>query len=139
MSERLATLARRLMEKRVRRDDTKSEAARAERDYRQEEAAFWDRLDDEGLPSLDLELGEPYGRVQFQRRATVRARVLDKTRLAQALIDAGRGQELIDEVALRGAPLNEYVRDLLRSEAEFPEGLDFTTTRSVHISRKADD
>lgn len=136
MSERLATLARRLVEKRTRRDETKRIAELADRAYRDEEQAFWDRMDDEELETQTFDLGEPYGRVQFQKRATRRARVLDKARLVAALRELGRDAELVDDVALRGKPLNDFVRTLLDSEEEFPAGLDFNTTRSIHISHK---
>lgn len=136
MSERLATMGRRLVEKQERRDADAKVAAKSEAAYDAEELAFWEAMDAAEQTTGTFDLGEPYGKVQFVKRSTVRSHVLDKDRLVESLRELHLDEGMVDPVALRKAPLNEYVRGLLKTGEAFPDGLDFRTTRYVTVTRK---
>ena len=74
MSERVDTLSRALVTRREARDKAKQEYERLKADYREVEQAIWDHMDDQGMTTMTLDLGTGFGKVQFQRRETIRGR-----------------------------------------------------------------
>lgn len=145
MSSRIDTRARRLLDLRMARDETKAAATKAEKAYRAFEAEFWDELEEEhGIDtSIDLDLGPGYGKIKLTRRETIYAQVIDPERLAEAARELGRDDEWItrpDEGVrksdFRAQVLNEHVREAIEHEQELPHGLDFRFDRGITITRK---
>ena len=138
MAETIKTIGRRMVRKKAAMVKAKAAAEKAEKDYRDEERAFWDRLDEEGDSTRTVDLGEDIGRVQFIKRETIRGRVIDKDRALASLAEAGLDEALVDRSVRQGV-LNDCMRRWIRSGENIPEGLDFGATRYVTITPKKAD
>lgn len=135
--ERRVVAARRLIKAREEKDATEAVFKRAEAKFKQEQGAFWEAMHDSSETTVTLELGDPYGKVQFQRRQTVRGRVLDKVRARESLEKLHLTQAITEPVAIRQGALNDHVREWLKNGDPIPDGLDFSRTRFVTITRKS--
>lgn len=137
MASELPQRARRLIEAKDKYEAEKLAFEDAKRKYRALEAEFWQHLDEDlGVTTLTLELGEPFGKVQLQKRETIKARVIDAETAADSITAAGLGDAILQDVpGVRQKVLNEHVRDWLKSGADLPEGIDFTATRYVSVTR----
>lgn len=135
MSERLDTLARILVDRRDVKDETERAAKKAKKEYEAAEQDIWNALDDENVTSMNFDLPD-IGKVQIQKRQTVRGIVTDKEAAIAALRELGLDEGMLGVEEIRKAPLNEHVRDLLQSGQEFPAGIDYTQKSYVSISRK---
>jgi hypothetical protein len=133
--ERLTTQARRYLEAEDKAVALEAEAGIARKAADELEREFWERLDEDATPTVTLELGDPHGRVQFQRRETIRTRIIDKDAAAKAIREAGYDY-MLEPVGFRKRPLNQHVRECLRSGAELFDGVDFSRTKYVQISRR---
>lgn len=133
--ERLNTQARRYLEAEERASELEAAAKDARDEANDLQREFWDRLDEDATPTVTCDLGEPHGRVQFQRRETIRATILDKDAAAVALREEGHDY-MLEPVGFRKQPLNQEVRERLRSGRALPDGVDFSRTRYVTISRR---
>lgn len=136
MSERIDTIARQVVDAREARDAAKLAFDNAEDEYRQAERALWDHMDEIGHTTFTNDLGPGYGKVQFQKRETLRGIVTDKDAAIKALKDADLDEGFLGQPEIRKAALNEHVRDLLAAGQTLPEGVDFTRKAFVSISRK---
>lgn len=136
MAETAVTLGRRLIQKREKLDAAERAAKAAKDEHDQAQAALWDKMDDEKRTTDTLDLGEPYGKVQFQKRETIRGNILDKTRAIQAIKDEHLDDSLLEAFTIRRKPLNDLIKARLRSQQPLPNGVDFSTTRYVTISRR---
>lgn len=137
MAERAVTIARRLVAKKQRMVEAKAKAEQAEKDYKAVERDFWELMLDENRTSDTLDLGEPYGRVQFTRRETIRGNVIDKDAAIAALREQGLDEALVDTKIRQGA-LNDLTRRWVRT-GEFPAGLDFSSTKYITVTPKKRD
>lgn len=136
MSERTDTLSRRLVSKREARDKAKAEYEVLKDEYREVEQAIWEYMDDQGMTTMTLDLGTGYGKVQFQKRETIRGIIKDPEKAAETLTEMGLDDALLGARSVRQKALSEHVRDWLAAGQKIPEGLDFNPTRYVSISRK---
>lgn len=136
MSERRDTMARTLIDKRKAKDEAEAKADAAKRAYKQVEQEFWADMAEEGMTTFTSDLGPGYGKVQFQKRQTVRGIILDKDKAAESLREEGLDDGLLGAPEIRKAALNEHVRDLVAAGQPLPEGIDFSDTKYVSISRK---
>lgn len=111
----------------------------AKREHRAAEAEFWHELDEElGVKTVTLELGDPHGTVALGRRETVKGRIIDEETAIKSLREAGLADGILKDVPqVRQKVLNEHVRDILKSSTgTLPEGVDFTTTRYIQVTKK---
>lgn len=116
------------------RDRLKADADAAEREYREQEAYVWEKMDNNGDQSIKKDLGNQ-GVVSIQRRNTVYARVIDSEVLTDELDNIGRAEEMT-KAAFEKKRLNEYVRECLEQGTPLPEGLDFYEKRYVAIKQE---
>lgn len=136
MSElRLDTAARKLLDLRAdhKKKDQAAKAAKSELDEHQR--VVFDLMRGMGLETTTLNLGEGYGRVQIGRRETIRSRVID----LDAALDAFESEARVDEITkteVRKAQLNELVRERLETGQPLPEGVDFTRTPFIQVTRR---
>lgn len=128
---------RRFVEARQKRDRAKAAAKEAEDDYRELEAEVHDMLTPEDplakATAVKVPLGEPWGTVTFQPRATDYARIIDD----EKAVEWAEGRALIDEFTAPKfvmARLNEEVREARDEGKPLPDGVDFYTKRFVTIT-----
>jgi len=136
VSERIDTLARKLVDKKEAKDRTASAAKKAEEEFKSVQELIWDHMDDQGLTTLTIDLGDPYGKVQFQKRETIRGIVKDPVKAAESLKALGLEDALLGEPKVHQRALSEHVRDWLASGQTIPDGIDFNPTRYVSVTRK---
>lgn len=136
MSDRLDTLARYLVTRREAYEKAKKEADRLEKTYKETQADFWETMDDQGLTTFTADLGPGFGEIQFQKRETIRGIVKNPEKAAESLKEAGLEAELLGAPKVHQKVLSEHARDWLQSGQAFPEGVDFTATRYVSVTRK---
>lgn len=136
MAERLDTMARRLVDLREKKDETERIFKKAKKEYKAVEAEFWEHMEDQGLTSFNQDLGDGYGKIQLQKRETIRGIVRDKTAAIKALQEMGLADALLAPFDIPQGALSEHVRDWLASGQEIPDGLDFNPTRFITLTRK---
>jgi hypothetical protein len=135
MSERLDTEARVLIDRRAANDKAQKAAKGTKLLLDEQQQLVHKLLEDLGMKTATLELGTGYGTVQVGRRQTIRSRVFDMEKALAWLSAHGRREEMTrDEV--RKAPMNELVRECLETGQPLPEGVDYTTTPFVQVTRK---
>jgi hypothetical protein len=135
---------RRLMELREKRDEDKKQATESEKEFRDAEADWFEKLTDpetgnvRRIPPVDL--GPPWGRVSFQARETAYGRIIPGKE-AEAL-EYFRARQLVSEMTepkVKKARLNDLVREALESgDGQMPPGIDFYHNRGVTITREKD-
>jgi hypothetical protein len=136
MSERIDTLARALVTRRDKRDQLKRDYDNAKADFEGVQADIWEHMEEQKITTLTLDLGEGFGKVQFQKRETIRGIIKDPDKAVKSIEAAGLGDALLGERRIIQKALSENMRDWLASGQQIPEGLDFNPTRYVSISRK---
>lgn len=136
-AEPLEVQARRLVDKRRARDKSKAQAEKDEKAYREEEREFWTRMHDQlaGTSTINPDLGPGYGKVQIQRRETIRGKVLD---VEQALASLSEDQRkaLLNDRAIRQKVLNQFVKTRREAGQPLPPGFDFSSNKHLLISEK---
>lgn len=137
MSERLDTRARRLVDLKDAMNTAEIAFESAKRAYKAEEKSFWLDLADEmgNVKKFASDLGEGYGTIEFQRRETITSRILDKEQAEAALAEEGL-EHMLGPREIRKQPLNQEVRNRVRSGQGLPEGIDFHARRYIAVSRK---
>jgi len=133
---RLDTLARYLVTRREAFEKAEKEAKRLKDEYKETQADFWETMDDQGLTTFTADLGPGFGKVQFQKRETIRGVVKDADKAAAAIKELGLELELLGAPKVHQKVLSEHVRDWLQSGQALPEGIDFNPTRYVSVTRK---
>lgn len=136
MSDRLDTLARYLITRRKAYEEAKKKTDKLEKEYKETQADFWETLDDQGMTTFTADLGPGFGKIQFQKRETIRGVVKDPEKAAASLKEAGLDAELLGAPKVHQRALSEHVRDWLQSGQALPEGIDFNPTRYVSVTRK---
>jgi len=135
VTDRLDTRARELLAARERATQLARDADDAKAEKEVLEAQFWSLMKDMGLKSTTIDLGGAYGTVRLERRRRTDSRVLDREALVAALRERGLDPELV-KAEPRKAQLNNYVRTILESGGELPEGLDFVSREYVSVTMK---
>lgn len=135
MSERLDTEARKLLDLRTASEKSAAAAKKDKEKLVEQERSFYEMLENQNVPTTTLDLGPGYGRVQFGRRKTIYSRVINIDAAVEALKAEGRSEEMI-KTDLRKAPLNELVRDRLENGEPLPDGVDFSETRYIQVTRR---
>lgn len=98
------------------------------------QAELWEAMEDAGLSSLKLELGDEV--ITFSQRTTLYGNVYDKEAAAEAFKDQGRFEEYTG-IKFEAKRLNELVRTCLEQNQPLPEGVDFYDKRVISVTRKA--
>lgn len=91
------------------------------------------RMRAEGIKTLDLELGAPYGRKRFTRTKRVDPKILNE----KALIEDLKARGLIDELTrptARMKALKQYVRTLAEEGHPAPAGMDISDTEYISVT-----
>jgi hypothetical protein len=133
---RVDTMARKLVKRREAYDKAAARAKKLEKEFKDTQADFWEHMDDEGLTTLTVDLGPGIGKVQFQKRETIRGIVKDPTKAVESLKAMGLADALLGDPRIHQRALSESVRDWLASGQKIPDGLDFNPTRYVSQTRK---
>lgn len=134
--ERLDTEARKLLDRREDNDKAQAVARKTKGAVVEQERVVFDLMKLlNQKTSGTLELGEGYGDVQLGRRETIRSRIIDHDRALEALEAAALVDEMV-RADIRRAPLNELVRTCLETGQALPEGVDFTRTPFIQVTRK---
>lgn len=139
MAETRKTLAIRAIKARAAHEKAKQAADKAERAHARAQAALWENLDDADETTVTIELGAPYGKVQFQKRSTIRARVPAELRsiAVASMEESGLAAALVSiEPHFNGKALNDTVRECLKNKQPIPDGVDWSETKYVTISLK---
>lgn len=127
--------ARRLVDLKKRKNAAEKDAKAADKAYRKAERDFWIDLEESDMTTFPIDLGEGYGKITFQRRETNRGVILDPARAEEALTAMGLDDAILAETHnIRQKVLNEHVRDWIKSGAQLPEGIDFSTSRYVTVT-----
>lgn len=111
----------------------------AESAHKRAQAALWENLNDADETTVTIELGDPYGKVSFTKRETIRANILAERRAeAVASIRAsGLADALLsDQPNFNGKALNDHVREWIKNGNPLPDGIDFSSTKYVNVSMK---
>lgn len=136
ISEEATSQLRRLMELRDKRDTEAKAAKDSEKEYREAEAEVWESLMDspqEG--TLKVNLGEPYGVVQFLPQETYYGRIIDE----DAALEGFEQRAMVEEMTkpqIVMARINEEVRACIEQRQPPPPGVDFYAKRYVRITRQ---
>lgn len=129
---------RRLMEARVKRDNSKAAAKKAEEEYREVEAEVWEGLEEAmGHKTLPVDLGEPFGLVKFAANETIYAKVIDQDKA----LEHYENRAMIEQVSAPKfvmARLSEEVRECYDQGKPMPPGLDFSPKRYITITQQKD-
>jgi hypothetical protein len=134
--EQIASQFRRLVELRESRDQTKTAAESAEKEYRDYEAELFDELRDSPLEGTTrLDLGGNIGVVAFTPRETTFGRIIDAAAAVEYFEENGQTEEMLKPQIGKGK-LNERVRELLEQGKKMPPGVDFYANRGITISRR---
>lgn len=136
-SERLEQKLRRFVDLRQERDIAKRRHDEAKSAYEQEQAALYDEIEQEvgDLSSVTLDLGEGYGKINFQRRHRTYGRIFN----ADAAYEALDKEALTDELTKPGfdkAAVTDLVNERLQNHQELPDGIDWYTKAWINIARK---
>lgn len=136
ISEEALTKLRRLMEAREKRDVSKKEAERAEKDYREIEAEVHEELADGPVDRLNnIDLGPPWGKVSFHAKETIYGRVIDP----EAALEHFEGRAMVDEMTnpkFVMARVSEVVREAKEAGENMPPGLDYYPKRYIQITKQ---
>lgn len=135
MAQTLRTAARKLLKLRDEAAKAKKAKDKADEALAAQQRLVYDLMEGEGLPSVTIDLGGKDGVVQLGRRTKVFSRVFNLDKLIEALKAEGRLEEAIKS-DVRKAPLNELVRERLETGEPLPEGLDFSQTPYIQVTRK---
>lgn len=135
MARTLRTEGRKLIDLRTKSEKADKVAKDAKAKLATQQRVVFDLLGAEGIKTTTIDLGGDYGEVSFGARRKIFARVFDLDKLIDALREEGREDEAIKH-DVRKAPLNELVRERQETGEKLPEGLDFSDTPYVQITRK---
>lgn len=129
---------RRLMEARQRRDESKQQAEKDEREYREIEADVYEALEQNPIKgTLKVDLGDPWGTVSFGPRETYFGRIIDKEKALEHFEQRAMVEE-ISEPKFVMKRINEIVRDCREQGINPPAGIDYYARRGVTITRQKD-
>jgi hypothetical protein len=134
ISEESLAQLRRLMELREARDTAKVDLTAKEKAFRDAEADAYESLS-VLAGSLKINLGDPWGTVQFSPRETHFGRVYDKEAARRYFEDQMMTAAIAEPTFVRKR-LNEIVRDCREQGIKPPPGVDWTTNRGVTITRQ---
>lgn len=131
----LATEARKLLDRRVNNDAAQKTAKETKDALDKQQGVVHDMMEAAGDITVTKDLGPGYGRVQLGRRKTIFGRVIDSEVALEALENEGYGAEMA-KVEIRKGPLNELIRTRLETGEALPDGVDFSETRYVQVTRR---
>lgn len=135
MARTLKTEARKLLDRRTANDAQQKLAKQTKEKLDAQQRVVYEMLEESGQKTTTIELGGDYGTVSLGRRKKTFARVLNIDILLKALRAEGREEETIKH-DVRKAPLNELVKERLETGQAMPDGLDFSDTPYVQVTRK---
>lgn len=131
----LRALVRDLIDKRRIADEKRQAKVEADEAREDAEKALFDYLEDNRLPSTDVELGDGYGTYHVKRRATEHSRVYDQDALLAWANEEARTEEVFDS-KVRKKQLNQIIRSYREQGLDLPAGTDFYTERGITLTRK---
>lgn len=136
ISDSAVSRLRRLMELRQKRDEAKTAAESAEKEYRQVETEVYEELAENPIQgTLKVDLGEPWGVVSFLGRETYFGRVVDKNAAYEYYEQRAMVDELTEPKFVMRR-VNDEVRAALEQGASMPPGVDYYARRGVTITRQ---
>lgn len=118
-------------------DRAKKEAAAAEKAangaYRRKEAEVYEKFEaayGANIKTINVDLGPGYGSMRFGRRTTIYGKIEDEHAARESLRALGLEDAMFQPKPFAKA-LNDFVKELIESGAELPDGVDFTERRVV--------
>lgn len=136
ISEESLAQLRRLMEARVKRDESKKQAETDEKEYRDIEADVYEALEQTQIKgSVKVDLGPPFGTVSFSPRETYFGKVYDK----EAALEHFEQRAMVEEISepkFSMKRIHEIVRDCVEQGIKPPPGVDHYARRGVTITRQ---
>lgn len=123
-----------LLRARERNDRAVQEEKRAKLAVSRATGELADLLEDEGLPSLTIDLGDPFGKVRLVPGETRYAQIVDQEDLREAAADENLEEELFLPKPAKQR-LNELVRERLDHGQPLPKGLSWYPKRKVTVTR----
>lgn len=131
----LTTEARKLLDRRVTNDEAQKKAKETKAALDKQQEIVHTIMESAGDVSVTKDLGPGYGRVQLGRRKTIFGRVIDAETALTSLEAEGYGEEMA-KTEIRKGPLNELIRTRLETGEALPDGVDFSETRYVQVTRR---
>lgn len=135
--ERVEELAREVMAANADYDIKYKAKVKAENRKAQAERELHEELLKSKLPSVTIELGEPYGTMEFRRSNKTSASVFDK----EAAIKFFTENHMLDayvEGTVRKAPINQLVREWNETGKELPPGVEPRVTKFVTKTKRGE-
>ncbi len=133
--ELLETLARRVIDNRATYEKARKEKVKQEKVMKSSEADMNDAMAKAKLPGATLDLGEGYGRAQFNREQKVNSSVFDEEAAIAFFEEKGMKLGYV-EGKVRKKPLNQLVRESLESGQELPPGVEPRVTKFVKVTKR---
>lgn len=131
----LPSEARKLLDRRRENDEAQKAAKETKEALDKQQTIVHDILEAQEMPTATLDLGPGYGRIQLGKRKTIYGRVIDIDTAIAALEGEGYGAEMVKSELRKGA-LNELIRTRLENGEDLPDGVDFSETRYVQVTRR---
>lgn len=131
----LPSEARKLLDKRKADEEASKKHKETKERLEAQQRIVHDLLEAQEMPTVTLDLGPGYGRVQLGKRSTIFGRVIDIDTAIAALEKEGYGEEMVKSELRKGA-LNEMIRTRLENGEPLPDGVDFSETRYVQVTRR---
>lgn len=131
----LPSEARKLVDRRKKNDEAQKKAAETKEALDKQQRVVHDLLESQEMPTVTLDLGPGYGRWQLGKRSTIYGRVIDVDTAIAALKEDGYGDEMVKSELRKGA-LNEMIRTKLENGEPLPDGVDYSETKYVQMTRR---
>ena len=123
-----------LLRARERNDRAVQEEKKAKKALAAATAELADLLEDEEVPSITIDLGDPFGKVRLVPGETRYGQVVDQEDLREALAEEGLEEELFLPKPAK-ARINELVNERLDHGQPLPKGLSWYPKRKVTVTR----
>jgi hypothetical protein len=133
--ERLETLARRVLEARADYEKKHKVKVSAEKAKAKAEAELADTMEKQKLPSIKIELGDPWGTQEFGRRKKTLSSVFDKEAFIKWCKENHHETAYLGSEP-RKAPLNALVKEYDENGQELPPGVEPRITKYVQVTQR---
>lgn len=132
----LTAKGRRYAESRQKQEELEAALKRAKDERTEVEREFWAMIDESPLEgAIKLDLGPPFGVVVFQAKETYYGRILNQEKALEYFESRAMTDEVTEPKPVM-ARVHEFVRDVLDSAGDLPEGIDFYAKRYVSYTKK---
>jgi hypothetical protein len=132
----LQSMARRLVELRNKRDQTKKAASDAKKEFEDFQADMLERVKKSPVKgSRNVELGDDMGEIRLTPKSTKYGRILNYDDALKYFEERNKDKEYVRE-EFRMARLHELVRECIEQKKPLPPGVDFYTKEYFQITFK---